>query len=127
MPTSDASNTEPLAANEIFSGKTCKREGRDIKIQVPANEEIIIRVRKSGWLPFELKCKTLEWDFKVPVRTSEDNFIFTIHAQDATGPSKVDRRTAGLRGRTEHALFFDEVQDFGNTVNVNRTADVVVS
>ena len=110
----------------IFIGKACKREGRDIKIQVPANEKILIRVRKFGYLQFERECKTLEWNFKVSARQQEDNFIFTIHAQDCIGPSVVDRRTAGLRGRTEHAVIFDEVQDFGN-ISAIKTADVVAS
>ena len=98
----------PCYANQIFYGKACKREGRDIKIQVPAHEEITIRVRKYPLIPWEKIMISGLHDITVVATQQEDNFVFTIHAQDCTGPSKLDRRTAGLRGRTEDIIFYDD-------------------
>lgn len=117
---------------EKFVGKSCKRKGRNtINVRVPTNQEILIRVRKHGWLPFEITIKTADWcDSTVWAAQVKDNYIFTIHAQDCTGPSKIDRRTAGLRGRTEDAILYDESQtrivSKSPATTTIRTTDVAV-
>ncbi len=92
-------------ANQIFLGKACKREGRDIKIQVPFNEQIIIRVRKAGWIPFEQIVKSLQWDLEVPIIQQNDLFC---EVESSPKRNLLDRRLAGLRGRTEDIIFYDD-------------------